>query len=206
MRIQKKTAILLSAGGVIGLSALIGAYVYGVEQGRLMLAQNSRSSIVEALDASDAKTEVDEVVGDIDEAAKLQEEAAIAEAKAAEEAQKVVEATPVAGDPKPAPAPETKKVMTGVTLTNPLVSVEAEAVVFSANLPESLVGSCKVFLQRAGDKAGAWHYNKSAEARDKCVTTISRAQLAAGTWNYEMTFMSDSVYGQNNPKGSFELL
>ena len=194
----------------IGVVALVGAYIFGIQQGRFLITDAAKSTIVEALDTAKTETKVDQVVGQVDEEATLkavteqiESEATAkkaAEEKAATTASKPKETTKTTTAPK-----ETKTVMRGVTLTNPLVAVETESVVFSASLPESLVVDCKVFLQRVGDKAGAWNYNKSEAARSKCVTSIPRSQLAAGTWNYELTVMSSSVYGQNNPKGSFEI-
>lgn len=194
----------------IGVVALVGAYIFGIQQGRFLVTDAAKSTIVEALDTAKTETKVDQVVGQVDEEATLkavteqiESEATAkkaAEEKAATTASKPKETTKTTTAPK-----ETKTVMRGVTLTNPLVAVETESVIFSASLPESLVVDCKVFLQRVGDKAGAWNYNKSETPRNKCVTSISRSQLAAGTWNYELTVMSSSVYGQNNPKGSFEI-
>ena len=194
----------------IGVVALVGAYIFGIQQGRFLVTDAAKSTIVEALDTAKTETKVDQVVGQVDEEATLkavteqiESEATAkkaAEEKAATTASKPKETTKTTTAPK-----ETKTVMRGVTLTNPLVAVETESVIFSASLPESLVVDCKVFLQRVGDKAGAWNYNKSEAARSKCVTSIPRSQLAAGTWNYELTVMSSSVYGQNNPKGSFEI-
>ena len=194
----------------IGVVALVGAYIFGIQQGRFLITDAAKSTIVEALDTAKTETKVDQVVGQVDEEATLkavteqiESEATAkkaAEEKAATTASKPKEATKTTTAPK-----ETKTVMRGVTLTNPLVAVETEAVIFSASLPETLVVDCKVFLQRVGDKAGAWNYNKSETPRNKCVTSIPRSQLAAGTWNYELTVMSSTVYGQNNPKGSFEI-
>ena len=194
----------------IAVVGLVGAYIFGIQQGRFLVTDAAKSTIVEALDTAKTETKVDQVVGQVDEEATLkavteqiESEATAkkaAEEKAATTASKPKETTKTTTAPK-----ETKTVMRGVTLTNPLVAVETEAVIFSASLPETLVVDCKVFLQRVGDKAGAWNYNKSEAARSKCVTSIPRSQLAAGTWNYELTVMSSSVYGQNNPKGSFEI-
>ena len=194
----------------IGVVALVGAYIFGIQQGRFLVTDAAKSTIVEALDTAKTETKVDQVVGQVDEEATLkavteqiESEATAkkaAEEKAATTASKPKETTKTTTAPK-----ETKTVMRGVTLTNPLVAVETESVIFSASLPESLVVDCKVFLQRVGDKAGAWNYNKSEAARSKCVTSIPRSQLAAGTWNYELTVMSSTVYGQSNPKGSFEI-
>ena len=194
----------------IGVVALVGAYIFGIQQGRFLVTDAAKSTIVEALDTAKTETKVDQVVGQVDEEATLkaiteQIESEASTKKAAEE-KAVASPTTKQKETKVATAPkETKTVMRGVTLTNPLVAIEAESVVFSASLPESLVVDCKVFLQRVGDKAGAWNYNKSEVARNKCVTSIPRSQLATGTWNYELTVMSSSVYGQNNPKGSFEI-
>lgn len=199
------------AAAIAGLVLLLGGvYVYGLQQGKSLFAQNVQNSIVPALVADEAETKVDGIVGELDDLAATTEalEAAEKEAVAQAEAQKQAQVAPKAEKTQTtAPKQESseKKPMRSVTLSNPLVSVEDAAVVFSAQLSESVVGSCKVFLQKQGDKAGAWHYNKSDSARTKCVTSISREQLSAGTWNYELTFMSDSVYGAGNPKGSFTL-
>ena len=196
----------------IGVVALVGAYIFGIQQGRFLITDAAKSTIVEALDTAEKETKVDQIVGQVDEEATLKAvtEQIETEAAAKKEAENTAAASPTT-KPKETTkttttAPkETKTVMRGVTLTNPLVAVETESVIFSASLPESLVVDCKVFLQRVGDKAGAWNYNKSETPRNKCVTSIPRSQLAAGTWSYELTVMSSSVYGQNNPKGSFEI-
>jgi uncharacterized protein GlcG (DUF336 family) len=195
----------------IGVVALVGAYIFGIQQGRFLVTDAAKSTIVEALDTAKTETKVDQVVGQVDEEATLkavteQIESEATAKKAAEEKAATTASKPKETTKTTTTTPkETKTVMRGVTLTNPLVAVETESVIFSASLPESLVVDCKVFLQRVGDKAGAWNYNKSEAARSKCVTSIPRSQLAAGTWNYELTVMSSSVYGQNNPKGSFEI-
>lgn len=208
---NKKSAPVITLTVSLALVGLVLAYVIGVNQGRFLVTESAKSTIVEALDTAETETKVDKVVAEVDEEAsslKIIAEQLEAEAATKNTAEGSAPAKTTTKEPTKTTttAPkETKVVMRGITLTNPLVAVEASAVVFSAALPESLVGDCKVFLQRVGDKAGAWHYNKSEASRDKCVTSISRSQLAAGTWSYELTFMSSSVYGQNNPKGSFEL-
>lgn len=206
---SKKNILIISGISALVIGGLVSAYIFGVQQGRFLVAEASRSTIIEALDTQKSEAEVDQVVSEVDETAKLKEVSKTIEAE-----EKAKTDTAASGEksvtPAPSPAKETqpapeKQVMRGITLTNPLVSVETQSVVFSAKLPESLVGDCKVFLQRVGDKAGAWHYNKSDSPRSTCVTTIARSKLAAGTWQYELTFMSSTVYGQNNPKGSFTL-
>ncbi len=207
---NKKSLPLITIGVSLGLVGLVLAYVVGVQQGRFLVTEGAKSTIVEALDTAQTETKVDKVVAEVDEEAtslKIIAEQIEAEAAAKNTTEKPASTSTSKESTKTTTtAPkETKVVMKGVTLSNPLVAVETEAVVFSASLPETLVVDCKVFLQRVGDKAGAWHYNKSEVARNKCVTSIPRSQLSAGTWNYELTVMSSTVYGQNNPKGSFEL-
>ncbi len=197
------TISILSVLGGFALAS--GIYAYGVHQGRLLLADNARNSMVEALNTSQDEAKVDKIVSDIDELNAFHEvndEAAKAEAPKQEAPVK----TPVKSPTEtPVVAHEEKKPLRAITVTNPIVSVEVNAVVFSASLPESLVGDCKVFLQRVGDKAGAWHYNKSSSPRTLCVTSIPKNQLAPGTWQYELTFYGENMYGANNPKGSFTI-
>lgn len=213
--LPQKQIVLIGGGLAILLVIFTAIYMYGVSQGRTAIHDASRSSIVEALVDSEAETEVSSVLTDAEEAVKVDALIAAAEkeAKATKEAEdkktttshQTETSTKEANDESDDDHEEKKVVMRGVDLTNPLVSVEADAVIFKANLPEPLVGACKVFLQKVGDKAGAWHYNKSSTPRSTCVTSIARSQLSKGVWNYELTFMSDTIYGQTTPKGSFTI-
>ena len=66
---NKKSLPLITIGVSLGLVGLVLAYVVGVQQGRFLVTEGAKSTIVEALDAAQTETKVDKVVAEVDEEA-----------------------------------------------------------------------------------------------------------------------------------------